>query len=108
MCLEMLGHVLKIRTVDSGTPSVDGLSVADRTAIVDVDGVARRVSLAVLDLEGTSVAPGDWILSHTGLAIRVVNETDARKLQNERNEMHAGLSAIRPPEREQYRDDGEA
>ena len=114
MCLEMLGQVLEISAGGNGTPGVEAPAIVDGTAIVNVDGVARRISLAVLEVEGTRVVPGDWVLCHTGLALRVLDQTDARKLQNERDEMHASLgttplleSESPPPEREQLRDDGE-
>lgn len=94
MCLEMLGKVLEIRTADVNTSKTDGTGVPNRVAIVDVDGVARRVSLAVLDLEDTRVTPGDWVLSHTGLALRVLDDADAHKLRDERNLMYASLSTV--------------
>ncbi len=108
MCLEMLGQVLEIRTADHKTSKSDSTHVLDRTAIVNVDGVARLVSLAVLDLEDTNVGPGDWILSHTGLALRVLDEADARRLQEERKEMYASLSALAPLQGGQLRNDGDS
>lgn len=80
MCLELLGRVL------------DKEGDGEGIAIVDIDGKARRISLALLTLEGTHVAPGDWILCHTGLAVRVVEENDARILRERRDEMRAALN----------------
>lgn len=100
MCLEMLGRVLSMEGDDNGVPASDGTTVERGTATVDVDGVAQRVSLAVLDLEGTQVAPGDWVLCHTGLALRVLDETDARALKDRRNEMLAALDAQQTPDGE--------
>ena len=48
--------------------------------MADVQGRARRVSLAVLDLEGTSVSPGDWVIVHTGFAVRRIEPDDALEL----------------------------
>ena len=107
MCLEMLGQVLEIKTADNETPNIDAYSVPNRTAIVSVNGDARQVSLAVLDLEDTNVRPGDWVLSHTGLALRVLDEADARRLQEEREEMYASLNASAPLQGGQLRNDGD-
>lgn len=89
MCLEMLGKVLEIGTAADATHKADCGSIPDRTALVEVDGVTRQVSLAVLDLEGTTVTSGDWILAHTGLALRVLDEAAARTLTDQRNEILA-------------------
>lgn len=44
----------------------------DASALVDVDGAESRISLAVLALEGTLPAAGDWVVVHTGLAIECI------------------------------------
>lgn len=49
-------------------------------AVVNVNGVDRVVSLAVLTLEGTAVSPGDWLLLHTAMAVRVVEPDEAEEL----------------------------
>jgi hydrogenase maturation factor len=41
----------------------------DETALVSVSGSERRVPLIVLTADGETVAPGDWLLIHTGLAV---------------------------------------
>lgn len=46
----------------------------DRRAVVDVDGVRREVSTALL--EG-SPAPGDWVLLHVGFALAPIAEEEA-------------------------------
>ena len=60
MCLSMPARVL---AVDS----------AGREASVEIDGAERRVSLAVLTLEGRTVEPGAWLLVHTGLAVETLD-----------------------------------
>lgn len=67
MCLSLAGRVIE----------VDG---DGRAALVDVDGRARQVSLAVLTLEGTAVAPGAWLLVHTGFAVEVLDEGAAQEM----------------------------
>lgn len=42
--------------------------------IVDVSGVTRRISLALLD----DVVIGDWVLIHVGFAMALIDEAEAR------------------------------
>ena len=65
MCLAIPGQVLEI--VDE----------ANRLALVDVAGVRRNVNIGLLDDEGESAAPGDWVLIHVGFAISKVDEEEA-------------------------------
>ncbi|HEY7455798.1 MAG TPA: HypC/HybG/HupF family hydrogenase formation chaperone [Solirubrobacterales bacterium] len=65
MCLAIPGQVLEI--VDE----------SNRLAQVDVAGVKRNVSVALLDDEGGGVGPGDWVLIHVGFAISKVDEQEA-------------------------------
>jgi hydrogenase expression/formation protein HypC len=65
MCIGLPGRVT----------TVDG-----EQAVIDVAGVARRISISLLLLEGTAVAPGDWVLASAGLAIRCVSEQEAHEL----------------------------
>ena len=51
---------------------------ANRLAKVDVAGVRRNVSIALLDGEDGGVKPGDWVLIHVGFAISKVDEEEAR------------------------------
>lgn len=74
MCLSDLGPVLGI-DADTGT------------AEVDLAGRVTRVSLAPLVLEGTAVAPGDWLLVHTGLAVQVLDAADAAGILASREEI---------------------
>lgn len=65
MCLAIPGRVMEI--VDE----------SNRLARVDVAGVQRTVNVALLDAEGTGVAPGDWVLIHVGFAMSKVDEEEA-------------------------------
>jgi len=67
MCFSMPAQVL----------AVDN---AGREANVDINGTERRVSLAVLTLEGRTVEPGTWLLVHTGLAVDTLDPADAADL----------------------------
>ena len=66
--------------------TVDG---AGREAVVDIDGVERRVSLAVLTLDGRTVEPGAWLLVHTGLAVETLDPADAAELVALHRSLHA-------------------
>lgn len=59
-------------------------------ALVEVDGRARTISLAVLTLEGGAVAPGDWVLVHTGFAVRRLEADEADELLGLHRAMHQG------------------
>ncbi|MFW5899452.1 MAG: HypC/HybG/HupF family hydrogenase formation chaperone [Jiangellaceae bacterium] len=65
MCIGLPGRVTE----------VDG-----EHAVIDVVGVSRRVSIALLALEGADVAPGDWVLASAGLAVRRLSEQEAHEL----------------------------
>lgn len=60
MCLGELGEVVEL------TP--------DRTALVRCDGRSATVSLLTLD---EAVAPGDWVLCHSGFALSRVTAEEA-------------------------------
>jgi hydrogenase assembly chaperone HypC/HupF len=53
------------------------VSVADGIARVSVRGVVRDVPLTVLAALGLAVAPGDFVLVHTGLAVAVLTPEEA-------------------------------
>lgn len=77
MCLNAAGPILALD--------------ADRhEATVDVDGVTRSVSLAVLELEGCTPGPGDWVLVHTGFAVEVLDDRAVSGLLALREEMREG------------------
>ena len=65
MCLAIPGQVVEM--VDE----------ANRLAKVDVAGVRRNVNIGLLDEDGDSAAPGDWVLIHVGFAISKVDEEEA-------------------------------
>lgn len=46
-------------------------------AKVDVSGVRRNVSVALVRPEG--IAPGDWVLIHVGFAMSKIDEAEARE-----------------------------
>ena len=60
MCLGIPGKITKI----------DG-----KTALVDIGGVQRTVSLQLVD----NVAVGDYVLLHSGFAIQKMDEQDAKE-----------------------------
>lgn len=66
MCLAIPGQILEV--VDE----------SNRLAKVDVAGVRRNVNIGLLDVDGGSVGPGDWVLIHVGFAISQVDEQEAR------------------------------
>ena len=63
MCLGIPGQIVEI--VDD----------ANQIAKVDVSGVQRNVSVALVRAEG--IAPGDWVLIHFGFAMSKISEMDA-------------------------------
>lgn len=62
MCIAFPG---KISSIDEG-----------RFAVVDIGGVRREVCLDLLTEE---VKPGDYVISHAGYAIQVVDEAAAQE-----------------------------
>ena len=68
------------------------VSVAAGYAIADMDGRPRRVMLTMLDLEGTTVKPGDWVIVHTGFAMRRIESAEAYELVRLHRQIHTGVS----------------
>jgi hydrogenase expression/formation protein HypC len=66
VCLAIPGQVVEV--VDD----------ANRLAQVDVAGVRRTVNIGLLDADGDSAEPGDWVLIHVGFALSKVDEEEAR------------------------------
>jgi len=64
MCLGIPGQIIEI--VDD----------ANQLARVDVSGVKRNVSVALVHAEG--IAPGDWVLIHVGFAMSKIDEREAK------------------------------
>ncbi|MBA2769564.1 MAG: HypC/HybG/HupF family hydrogenase formation chaperone [Sporichthyaceae bacterium] len=76
MCLGMPGRV------------VDVLDAPRQSAIVDVDGKRREVSVSMLELAGQpGVRVGDWVVVHLGLAMTRIDETEARHLLESMREL---------------------
>jgi hydrogenase expression/formation protein HypC len=65
MCLAIPGRVMEY------------VDVENRLARVDVAGVRRTVNVGLLDGDGTTVVPGDWVLIHVGFALSKVDEDEA-------------------------------
>ena len=65
MCLAIPGQV------------VDYVDEPNRLARVDVAGVRRTVSVGLLDVDGSSVVAGDWVLIHVGFALSKIDEEEA-------------------------------
>lgn len=75
MCVSLAGQVT----------TLDG-----EYALVDVGGVERRVSVAILLLEDQVVSPGDWLLIHTGFAVAVLDPGEAAELTQWRYQLTTG------------------
>ncbi|MDQ2714703.1 MAG: HypC/HybG/HupF family hydrogenase formation chaperone [Chloroflexota bacterium] len=65
MCLGIPGQIIDI--VDD----------ANSIAKVNVSGVRRNVSIALVRPEG--IEPGDWVLIHVGFAMSKIDEQEARE-----------------------------
>jgi hydrogenase expression/formation protein HypC len=65
MCLGIPGQIVEI--VDE----------TQQIAKIDVSGVKRMVSVALLTAEG--IKPGDWVLIHVGFAMSKIDESEAQE-----------------------------
>jgi hydrogenase expression/formation protein HypC len=65
MCLAIPGQVVEV--VDE----------QNRLATVEVVGVRRTVNIGLLDVDGSAVGPGDWVLIHVGFALSQIDEDEA-------------------------------
>lgn len=86
MCVSDVGRVVAVAADGATAELVEG-------------GPRRAVSLAVLALEGTPVVVGDWLEVHTGLAVAVLDETDAAARLATLAEAGALAPVARPIER---------
>jgi hydrogenase expression/formation protein HypC len=87
MCLGIPGRVVEIVDREGAL------------AKVDVSGVRREISVALVDEPAAPVEVGDWVLVHVGFALARIDEEDAREtlallelgaeLQRELEEMRA-------------------
>ncbi|MDP8927845.1 MAG: HypC/HybG/HupF family hydrogenase formation chaperone [Actinomycetota bacterium] len=66
MCLGIPGQIVEIIDQDQ------------HRAVVDVEGVRREVSIALLTMDGEEgVDLGDWVLIHVGFAMAKIDEQEA-------------------------------
>ncbi|MDP9136374.1 MAG: HypC/HybG/HupF family hydrogenase formation chaperone [Actinomycetota bacterium] len=65
MCLAIPGQIIAV------------VDAANRLAKVDVAGVQRTINIGLLDADGDSAVPGDWVLIHVGFALSKVDEEEA-------------------------------
>jgi hydrogenase expression/formation protein HypC len=66
MCLAIPGQIVEM--VDE----------ENRLAKVEVAGVRRTVNVGLLDVDGTAIEPGEWVLIHVGFALSRVDEDEAQ------------------------------
>lgn len=99
MCLDMIGQVQGLET----SAGADGGVGA---AVIDVDGHRKRVSLAILELEGVAVSVGDWLQAHTGLALRILEPGQAERVLAERRTMYRAAELGAVAESGEYRTGG--
>jgi hydrogenase expression/formation protein HypC len=68
MCLGIPGQIVEIS------------DPAQLRAKVEVEGVRREVSIALIGLDGPdSARVGDWVLVHVGFAMAKIDEDEARE-----------------------------
>ena len=90
MCLGIPGQVIELVDRDAGL------------AKVDISGVRREVSVALVDEPAAPIEVGDWVLIHVGFALARIDEDDAREtlallergaeLQRELDELRLGTA----------------
>ena len=91
MCLGIPGLIVEIPDRAAGL------------ATVDVSGVRRSVSIALVDEPAAPIEEGDWVLVHVGFALARIDEGQAREtlellqrgaeLQRELDEIRQGTVA---------------
>ena len=67
MCLGIPGRIVDVPDRQAGL------------ATVDISGVRRSVSVALVDEPGAPIEPGEWVLVHVGFALSRIDEADARE-----------------------------
>jgi len=67
MCLGIPGQIVEIPDREAGL------------ATVDVSGVRRSVSVALVDEPEAPITEGDWVLVHVGFALARIDEEQARE-----------------------------
>jgi hydrogenase expression/formation protein HypC len=66
VCLAIPGQIVEL------------IDEQNRLATVDVAGVRRAVNIGLLDVEGQSAGPGEWVLIHVGFALSKIDEQEAQ------------------------------
>ena len=84
MCLAVPGRVLDINARDPLLPS----------ARVDFGGVVKDISLAYTP----QARAGDYVLTHVGFAMTVIDEAEAARTLQALREVAAAVDADLPPE----------
>jgi hydrogenase expression/formation protein HypC len=67
MCLGIPGRIVDVPDREAGL------------ATVDISGVRRSVSIALVDEPTARVEPGDWVLVHVGFALARIDEEQAQE-----------------------------
>ena len=67
MCLGIPGRIVEIPDRQAGL------------ATVDISGVRRSVSVALVDEPAAPIETGDWVLVHVGFALARIDEVDAQE-----------------------------
>lgn len=86
MCLGIPGQIVEIRDRAGGL------------GLVDISGVRREVSVALVDEPGRPIEPGDWVLIHVGFALARIDEQEAAAtlaLLREGAELERELAEVR-------------
>jgi hydrogenase expression/formation protein HypC len=67
MCLGIPGRIVDVPDRQAGL------------ATVDISGVRRSVSVALVDEPAAPIEPGDWVLVHVGFALSWIDEAQAHE-----------------------------
>lgn len=67
MCLGIPGRIVEVSDREAGL------------ATVDVSGVRRSISVALVDEPAAPIAEGDWVLIHVGFALSRIDEEQAHE-----------------------------
>ncbi|HEX3291073.1 MAG TPA: HypC/HybG/HupF family hydrogenase formation chaperone [Gaiella sp.] len=67
MCLGIPGRIVDVPDRQAGL------------ATVDISGVRRSVSVALVDEPAAPIEPGDWVLVHVGFALSRIDEEQAHE-----------------------------
>jgi hydrogenase expression/formation protein HypC len=67
MCLGIPGRIVDVPDRQAGL------------ATVDISGVRRSVSVALVGAPAAPIEPGDWVLVHVGFALSRIDEAQAHE-----------------------------